>query len=508
MSEIILNGQDITIFDVISVSRYHYQVKLGKEAINRINEASLYVSRLVEDNKVVYGITTGFGVFANKSISKEDTARLQENLLRSHACGIGEPLNIETVRAMMLLRINSLIKGNSGIRLEVLDLMIRLLNLNIIPYVYSQGSLGSSGDLVPLAHMALPLIGEGEVIVNKEIISTLEAFKKYDLQPITLVAKEGLALINGTQAMTAIGCLALYDALELCKISNVCLSLSLQVLRGIKEAFSPKLSDIRPYHGFKLSQKHVNEMIEGSTFVTSQGEIRVQDGYSLRCAPQVHGASIDALLHVKSIIDIEINSVTDNPLLFVDEDEVISGGNFHGQPVALAMDYLGIAISELANISERRIERLINPSLNGDLPAFLIKNGGLNSGFMIVQYSAASLVSENKVLAHPSSVDSIPSSANQEDHVSMGTIGARKARTILDNATKVLAMELLTATQALDFYQGFKLGEKSQVVYDLVRSKIKFIEKDEAMYKDIEESIKLIDDIKNEINRRGWLKIC
>jgi len=508
MNELILNGQEITINDVINVARNNFKVALGDKARESVQKASLYVNKLVEDNKIVYGITTGFGVFANKTISKEDTSKLQHNLLKSHACGIGEPLSKEIVKAMMLLRVNSLIKGNSGIRLEVIELMLKLLNENIIPYVYSQGSLGSSGDLVPLAHMALPLIGEGEVYYRDKIVPTMEVFDILNIKPITLVAKEGLALINGTQAMTAIGCITLYDASELFKVSNVALSLSLQALRGIKDAFSPLISNIRPYFGFKLANEHVLEMIEGSTYVTRQGELRVQDAYSLRCAPQVHGASIDALRHVKEIIEIEINAVTDNPLLFVDENEVISGGNFHGQPVALAMDYMSIAISELANISERRIERLINPNLNGGLPAFLVENGGLNSGFMIVQYSAASLVSENKVLSHPASVDSIPSSANQEDHVSMGTIGARKARTIYEHTKKVIAMELLCAFQALDFIKGYKLGEKSQVIYDLFRKKIGFIHNDETMYKYIEESIRLVDEIISELNHRGWLKIC
>jgi histidine ammonia-lyase len=378
-----------------------------------------------------------------------------------------------------------------------------MLNKGVHPVIPEKGSLGASGDLVPLAHMVLPMIGEGKAEFKGKVMPGAEAMKSAGIPLVELVEKEGLALINGTQVMTGIGALAVYDSIELIKICDIASALTLEALRGIKDAFDPRIHTIRPHKGQIETAKNILKLTKDSTFITRQGELRVQDAYSLRCVPQVHGASKDALRYVEEKILIEINSVTDNPIVFEDGD-VISGGNFHGQPMALSFDFLGIAIAELANISERRLERLINNQLN-DLPAFLVKKGGLNSGFMITQYAAASLVSENKVLAHPASVDSIPSSANQEDHVSMGTIAARKSREILENAKRVLATELMAACQAIDFREGFELGKGTSAAYKTIRGAVDFIEEDKIMYDDLNavteliSSSKLLNDVEKEV---------
>ncbi|NLD26095.1 MAG: histidine ammonia-lyase, partial [Acholeplasmataceae bacterium] len=397
-------------------------------------------------------------------------------------CGVGRHLNEETVRGIMLLRINALAKGFSGIRLKTVEQLLLYLNENIIPAIPEQGSLGASGDLAPLAHMGLSLLGEGEVYYQGKLMKTIDALNFAGIKPLPeLEAKEGLSLINGTQVMTAIGAFALFDGLDLLKTADIAGSLTLEALLGIRDAFDPEIHDARGQKGQIKAAKNIRELTKESTYLTYQGEARVQDAYSLRCMAQVHGASRDALDYVLEKVEIEMNAATDNPLLF-DDDLVISGGNFHGEVLAQAFDFLKIALSEIANISERRIERLVNPALNCGLPAFLTPNPGLNSGLMIVQYSAASLVSENKVLAHPASVDSIPSSGNQEDHVSMGTIAARQARDILTNAQKVVAMELFAACQALDLRSPKELGKGTKVAYNLIRGYLPFIENDEIMY--------------------------
>lgn len=412
--------------------------------------------------------------------------------------GVGEYLSNESVRAMMLLRINALAKGYSGIRLSTLKTLMDMLNRGVIPRVPSQGSLGASGDLVPLAHMVLVMLGEGEAIYNGEILPGAKAMEKAGIKPVVLEAKEGLALINGTQAMSAVGSLALAKAINLSKISDICGALSMEALNGIIDAFDEKVQAVRPHPGQKLCAANIRKLVKDSEFILRQGELKVQDAYVLRCMPQVHGAVKDALSHVKDVMEIEINSATDNPLIFPDEGRVISGGNFHGEPVAINMDYMGIAVSEMADISERRIERLVNPHLNEGLPAFLTGNGGLNSGLMISQYTAASLVSENKVLAHPASVDSIPSSANQEDHVSMGTIAARKAVKIVENTRNVLAIELLCATQAIDLRRAkmgrrARLGRGTRAAYELVRETVPQIVEDRVLSDDVKTLAKLID---------------
>ena len=393
----------------------------------------------------------------------------------------------------MLLRINNLSQGYSGVRVETLNTLVGMLNNDVHPIIPEKGSLGASGDLAPLAHMVLTMIGEGEAIHNGKRMTSKEAMNLagVDILP-ELSSKEGLALINGTQVMTAIGALTTYDAMNLLKLADVALSLTMESLNGITCAMDERVHLVRAHRGQINTAKNVLDILSESEMTTKQGDLRVQDAYSLRCSPQIHGASKDAIEYVRNKINIEINSVTDNPIIFPEQEDVISGGNFHGQPMALSFDFLGIALSEIANISERRLERLVNPALSNGLPAFLTKNGGVNSGFMIVQYSAASLVSENKVLAHPASVDSIPSSANQEDHVSMGTIAARKAKEIMENTRNVLAMEILGAVQAIDLRGKKKLGIGTEAAYNIVRSHINFIEEDIVMYKEINKCDEII----------------
>jgi histidine ammonia-lyase len=489
-----IDGNHLTLEDVIKVAKYNYKVELSHAAKERVLESRKIVEHIVDNNKVVYGITTGFGKFADVTISQVDCKTLQRNLILSHACGYGDNFSKEITRCIMLLRANALSKGYSGIRLETLETLIEMLNKGVHPSIPEKGSLGASGDLAPLAHMVLPMLGEGEAEYKGELLSGKEAMEIAGINIIELTAKEGLALINGTQAMTAVGALALYESINLLKLTDVAAALSLEALRGIKDAFYLDIHHIRPHDGQIATAENILSLIEGSTYITKQGELRVQDAYSLRCIPQVHGASKDAINYVKGKMDIEMNSVTDNPII-ISEDMVISGGNFHGQPMALSFDFLGIAVAELGNISERRLERLINYQLN-DLPPFLVKKGGLNSGFMITQYAAASLVSENKILAHPASVDSIPSSANQEDHVSMGTIAARKALSIADNVKRVIATELMAACQAIDFRNGYNLGKGTEVAYKTIRQYIDFIEEDKVMYKELDKCTELINNNK------------
>ena len=492
MTMIQINGNDLTLEQIVKVARKGYKVELTKEAEERVLKSRSIVDEIVDTNKVIYGITTGFGKFSDVTISGEDCKRLQRNLIISHACGTGRSFSNEIVKTIMLLRANALAKGYSGIRLSTLKTLIEMINKNINPIIPEKGSLGASGDLAPLSHMVLPMLGEGEAEFNGKILPGKEAMLKAGLEIVELTAKEGLALINGTQVMTAVGALAVYDSINLLKISDIAAALSLEALRGIRNAFDPRIHVLRPHTGQMQTAKNILNLTQGSTFITSQGEIRVQDAYSLRCVPQVHGASKDALEYIKSKVEIEINSVTDNPIVTL-EGDVISGGNFHGQPMAISFDFLGIAMAEMASISERRLERLINYQLN-DLPAFLVKEGGLNSGFMITQYAAAALVSENKILAHPASVDSIPSSANQEDHVSMGTIAARKGRDIIENVQRVLATEILAACQAIDFREGFTLGIGTKEAYRVVRENVEFMERDVVMYIELDKVTNLIKD--------------
>ena len=492
--EIVLTGNDLTLEQVVAVARENVKVALSEDAKQNIENSRKIIDDIVENEKVIYGVTTGFGEFCNVSISKEDCKTLQENLIRSHACGYGPNFATDIVRAIMLTRINALSKGFSGIRLLTVSTLLEMLNKGVHPLIPEKGSLGASGDLAPLAHMVLPMLGLGEAEYKGEILTGKEAMEKAGITPIQLDAKEGLALINGTQVLTSTGALAVYDAIELSKIGDIAAALTIEALRGITDAFDSRLHVIRGHKGQVVTASNLLKLVEGSTYTTKQGELRVQDAYSLRCVPQIHGASKDTLDYVKTKVEIEINSVTDNPIV-TREGDVISGGNFHGEPMAQPFDFLGIGAAEIANVSERRLERLINPQLN-DLPAFLTKHGGLNSGYMITQYAAAALVSENKILAHPASVDSIPSSANQEDLVSMGTIAARTARDIVENSKRVLATELMAACQAIDFRKdkGFKLGKGTQKAYDVIRNATKFIEYDTdiQMYQELDNVTEVI----------------
>ena len=493
METVIITGQDLTLEDVVNVCRHNAKVALDESAKEKVLASRKVVDTIVEEERVVYGVTTGFGKFCDTVISKDESKKLQENLIITHAVGAGDNFGTDVARGVMLLRINNLAKGFSGVRLEVVETMIAMLNQGVTPLIPQKGSLGASGDLAPLAHMVLPMLGMGEAEYQGKVYSGKEAMDLAGITPLVLTEKEGLALINGTQVMTSVGALAVYDALNLIKTADIAAALSFEAHNGVLDALDHRLHDVRPHKGQMDSARILLTLLEGSKNTTRQGELRVQDAYSLRCVPQVHGASKDAINYVKQKVEIEMNSVTDNPIIFADTIEGISGGNFHGQPMALSFDFLGIAIAELADISERRLERLVNPALSG-LPPFLVENGGLNSGFMIVQYSAAALVSENKVLAHPASVDSIPSSANQEDHVSMGTIAARKAAEILKNARRVLASEIMCACQAIDLRGDKGLGIGTKEAYLAVREQVAKLEEDRPLYGDINRCENLIID--------------
>ena len=486
---ICINGNELSIREVIEVARNREKISLAESSIKDIKKARKQVEKVVEDNQICYGITTGFGRFSDTRISPQEVLNLQENLIRSHAAGTGESLSVEVVRAMMLLRINALARGHSGIRHKTIKLLVEMLNKNVHPVVPSQGSLGASGDLAPLAHMALVLIGEGKAKVDGEEMPGEKALNKRNLEPVTLYSKEGLALINGTQMMTAIASLVMDKALNLLQHADIALALTMEGLKGILAPFNSLIHNVRPHPGQQVVAKNVYNMLEDSALVLETREDRVQDAYSLRCAPQVHGASRDAYNHLKETVKREINSATDNPLLFPEEGEIISGGNFHGQPLALTLDYIAMALAELGNISERRVFRMVDGTLNNDLPMFLTRHGGLNSGYMIAQYTSASLVGENKMLTGPASTDSIPTSANQEDHVSMGAVSARKAMKIVDNLENIIAIEFITACQAIDLrtdYPQNDLSETSCKVYEIIREEIPQLQKDRIVSHDIE----------------------
>lgn len=510
--ELVLKNQKISLEDLINVTRNGYKVKISQEAYDAIDKARALVDKYVLEKRVSYGITTGFGKFSDIAISKEETGKLQKNLVMSHACSVGNPLPLDVARGIMLLRAVNLSKGYSGVRRIIVDTLVEMLNKNVTPFIPEKGSVGSSGDLSPLAHMSLVMLGLGKAYYNGELLDGKTAMEKVNIKIIDeLSSKEGLALTNGTQALTSVGAHTLYDAINLSKHLDIAASLTMEALHGIVDAYDPRISEVRGQIGQIKTAKNMRELLNGSKNVTKQGVERVQDSYVLRCIPQIHGASKDTLDYVKQKVEIEINAVTDNPIIFVDTDEVISGGNFHGQPMALPFDFLGIALSEMANVSERRIEKMVNPALNHGLPAFLVENGGVNSGFMIVQYSAAALVSENKILAHPASVDSIPTSANQEDHVSMGSIAAKKSKDILENVRKVIAMEILTACQAIDQKNAKdKLSPATKIAYEEIRKNISYVDIDRPMYVEINKSediIKtniLVEKIENNIGNLNF----
>jgi len=478
-----VDGEGLTPARVAAVARGGSPVELAAAAKGRLMRSRGVIEKILAQDRVVYGVTTGFGKFADVTVPEGERNALQKNIVMSHAGGVGPPLPRDAVRAMMLLRANSLAKGYSGVRVQVVQLLLDMLNRCLHPIVPAQGSVGASGDLVPLAHIALVMIGEGEAEYRDQVVGAAAALRRARLEPLTLTAKEGLALLNGTQYMAALGCLAVHDARELMKTAAVAAAMSFEALRGLPAAFDARIQEVRPHAGAKRCAAAMRRLLAGSDLLSHNPSGRVQDAYSLRCIPQVHGASLDALEYVERVLVTEINSATDNPLVFPDTGEVVSGGNFHGQPLALALDFLALAVSEMGSISERRVERLVNPALSG-LPPFLTERGGLNSGLMIAQYTAAALVSENKVLGHPASVDSIPTSGNQEDHVSMGSIAARKARTVVDNVAWVLAAELLAAAQGLDFISHTP-GRAIRKAYRLVREAVPHWDEDRVLYRDL-----------------------
>lgn len=485
-------GATLTIPQVVAVAARGARVTVTPAARTAVAASRAMVDRLVAGGTPVYGITTGVGRLASVRISPADAATLQLNIVRSHAAGVGGPLPSEVVRAMMVLRAHGLALGHSGVRQEVIDLLLGCLNRGIYPVVPEQGSVGASGDLAPLAHLALGLIGEGDVFVEGRRQPAAAALLAAGLTPLRLEAKEGVALVNGTQLMTGIGALTVDRAARCCRSADVAGAMSLEALRGRSEAFHPRLHRARPHQGQQASAANIRRATEGSGLLDSASD-RVQDAYSLRCLPQVHGAVRDAVAQVAGVVEIEINAATDNPLLFPDQDLVLSGGNFHGQPVALALDCLAVAMAGLGAMVERRVERLVNPALSG-LPAFLSRDGGLHAGLMLAQYTAAALASENKVLAHPASVDSIPTSANQEDHVSMGSAAARKAARVVDNLEQLVAIEVLCAAQALEFHAGVPVGRGTAAAYRAVREVIAPLVDDRALAPDLAAAASLVRD--------------
>lgn len=507
MNEIILDGESLTFEQVCTVAHgkpNNPRIVLSEKAKVNVKRASDAVQEFLQKGEIAYGITTGFGALKDVIIPLDDVEKLQKNILLSHAVGVGEAFDTPTTRAIMLIRANTLARGFSGIRLETLELLIEFLNHGIHPRIPEKGSLGASGDLAPLAHMALPLIGEGEAEFEGEILSSREVLEKAGLKPITLAAKEGLALTNGTTVMTAIGVIQAFHAQKLADIAEIAGCLSLEALNGTDAAFDARIHALRPHPRQIRCAENLRKILEGSEFVRAKDPKNIQDAYTLRCIPQVYGAVRDAIDYVEWVMSNELNAVTDNPLIFFDEDgkaEIVSGGNFHGEPLALSMDYLALALTEIGNMSERRIMRLVDADSNGHiLPPFLTEHSGLNSGFMIVQYTAAALATENKVLSHPASADTIPSSANVEDHVSMGVTSALKLRDVADNLRQILALELFCAAQGIDFRRreigaDKRLGKKTQPVYEKIRERVPFIEADELMYPHIEAVNNLVKEI-------------
>jgi histidine ammonia-lyase len=489
-------GEPLTIDDVVAIARGETAV-LSPAAKKRIDAARAVVERKVSSGEIVYGVTTGFGSLANVHLEPDDARALQIALLRSHAVAVGDPLSEWETRAMLALRTHVLALGHSGVRPDVVDRLLLLLNESVLPVVPEQGSLGASGDLAPLAHLALPLAGEGEVSFEGERMPAADALQRLSLEPLTLEAKEGLALINGTQGMLAVGILAAERARALAKAADVAAAMTTEAILGTDAAFDERIMRLRPHPGQAASARNLRRLLDGSGIVASHhdSEHLVQDAYSIRCAPQVHGAFRDTLAHATDVLETEMGSVSDNPLVFAEDDLVLSGGNFHGQPVAVACDALALATVGLASISERRLYRLLDPALNNGLPAFLIERSGVNSGFMIVQYSAASLVSECKSLAHPASVDSIPSSAGQEDHVSMGMIAARHARDIVRHAEVVVAFEALAAAQALDLRErstGAPPAAGTAAARDAIRGVSVFLDADRPLKEELDEAVELV----------------
>jgi histidine ammonia-lyase len=492
--QVVVDGRTLTVAAVERVAREGCPAILGSDARDRVAASRAVVERILASGQVVYGVNTGFGKLAEVRIPPDKLSRLQLNLLRSHGCGIGEPFPEDVVRAMLLLRANVLATGHAGCRTEVVDQVLALLDAGVHPVVPSQGSVGASGDLAPLAHLALVTVGEGEAMVAGERLPGAEALKRVGLEPLELQAKEGLALINGTQASAAVGALAVADAGRLVDAADVICALSLDALAGTDAAFDPAVHAARPHPGQVESARRIHALLQGSRVRDSHRDCgRVQDAYSLRCSPQVHGAARDALDHARRVLEIELNAATDNPMVFAD-GRVVSGGNFHGAPIAAVFDYMCATLTDLASISERRLARMVDASLSG-LPAFLSPDAGLNSGFMMVQVSAAALVSECKTLSHPASVDSIPTSASQEDHVSMSTWAARKLAQVVANLRLVLAMEYVAAAQGLEFHRPLRSSDPLEAAIARLRARVPHLEEDRFMGGDLNAAAALVDGL-------------
>ena len=495
MTPIYLDKSPIFIDDLVAVARFSAPAAVSDKTEAKVAKTGEMIAQWVRDKRIIYGITTGFGALCNVTISQENTLALQENILMSHAAGVGNPLPPDVVRAVMAVRVHDLSMGYSGCRMDTIRYLLCFLNENVVPVIPEKGSVGASGDLAPTAHLGLVLMGKGEAFYKGRKMPGSAVLEKIGKNPLVLQAGEGLALINGTQVMTAMGSLVVSDAVRLSKAADIACAMSLEVLMGSQSEFDPLIHQVRPHPGQMVTARNILRLTKQSEIIASHaGCARVQDAYTLRCSPQIHGASKDAVSHAKKVLDIEINSTTTNPLVFPEINDIRLGGNFHGQPVAMAADYLSIGLAELGSVSERRIERLVNPQLS-ELPAFLVKEGGLNSGYMLGQYTAAALVSENKVLAHPACVDSIPTSANKEDHVSMGTIAVRQTREILDNVEYIIAIELLCAAQAYDLInQEHRLapGAGTGAAYKALREHVPFLDKDRELYLDIEKAVSVI----------------
>ncbi|MBP9680147.1 MAG: histidine ammonia-lyase [Bacteriovorax sp.] len=494
--EFILNGRDLTIAQVYQIANAQIgaiKLSIDPNAMERMKASRSFVFDIVKKGKPVYGINTGFGALSSKHIEEKDLAQLQVNLIRSHCTGVGRPFSKEVTRAIMLLRANCLISGYSGVEPLTVELILEFLNHHISPIVPEKGSVGASGDLAPLSHIALALIGEGDVEFNGKVINSKFAIDSIGKTPAVLGPKDGLALINGTACMAALGALAAHEARMIMTTADIATTLTLDSVKGTSAAYNPKITSLKPHKGQIASVQNLNKLLANSALNDSHPECgKVQDPYSLRCVPQVHGACRQTLLHAEEVIQTELNAVTDNPLIFVETKEVISGGNFHGEALALVMDYLAMGVAEICNISERRIEKMMNPVFS-DLPAFLTKNSGLNSGLMIAHVTAAALVSENKYLCHPASIDSVPTSTDKEDHVSMGVTAGRKLHEVLSNAKSVLAIEFLCNTQALDLQRPLTTSPALEEVHKLIRRHVETINEDRIFFKDINNIIKLID---------------
>jgi histidine ammonia-lyase len=489
-----LDGQRLTLAQVARVARSVEEVRLAEGARVRVSAARGVVEKIIEEGRVVYGVNTGFGKLSDVHIRPTELRELQLNLVRSHACGVGPSLSESETRSLMLLRANVLAMGLSGARVEVIEMLIRMLERGVHPVIPEKGSVGASGDLAPLAHLALVVIGEGEAVYRGERVAGAQALKRAGLAPLQLEAKEGLSLLNGTQAMCAVGGLALHSALRLVELADVAGAMTLEALKGTPAAFDERIHMNRPHPGQAASAAHLRELLRESEIRDShiENDPRVQDAYSLRCMPQVHGAVRMALEHAREIVETETGAATDNPLVFAESEDVISGGNFHGAPLALALDYAALALTDLASISERRIERLVNPDMSEGLPAFLTAHPGTSSGFMIAQVTAVALLNEMKVLSHPASIDNLPTSGGKEDHVSMGMTAALKLRTIVDNAEHVIAIELLAAAEGLEYRLPLLPGRGVRRAYETVRERVARLTHDRALAPDIQQMVEAI----------------